>query len=71
MPDWFSTDNQGGGIAIADLKGDGTKDLIVFMIDNPPGQNRGVYQVGQWAGCERQRDRRLDRLDRRAQLVLL
>jgi len=46
VPDWFSTDNQGGGIAIADLKGDGTKDLIVFMIDNPPGQNRGVYQVG-------------------------
>ena len=46
VPDWFSTDNQGGGIAIADLKGDGTKDLVVFMIDNPPGKNRGVYQVG-------------------------
>jgi hypothetical protein len=41
IPNWFSTDNQGGGIAVADLKGDGTQDLIVFMIDNPPGQNRG------------------------------
>ena len=46
IPNWFSADNQGGGIVIADLKGDGTRDLIVFMIDNPPGQNRGVYQIG-------------------------
>ena len=46
IPNWFSADNQGGGIVVADLKGDGTQDLIVFMIDNPPGQNRGVYQIG-------------------------
>ena len=46
VPDWFSLENQGGGIAVADLNGDGTQDLIVFMIDNPPGLNRGVYQVG-------------------------
>jgi len=46
VPNWFSTDNQGGGIAVADLNGDGTQDLVVFMIDNPPGQNRGLYQVG-------------------------
>ena len=40
------SENQGGGIAVADLNGDGRQDLIVFMIDNPPGQNRGVYRVG-------------------------
>ena len=43
VPDWFSTDNQGCGIAVADLAGNGTQDLVVFMIDNPPGQNRGLY----------------------------
>jgi len=46
VPDWFSWENQGGGIALADLNGDGHQDLVVFMIDNPPGQNRGVYRVG-------------------------
>ena len=46
VPDWFSCENQGGGIAVADLNGDGTQDLVVFMIDNPPGQNRGLYRVG-------------------------
>ena len=46
VPDWFSTDNQGCGVAVADLAGNGTQDLVVFMIDNPPGQNRGLYRVG-------------------------
>src|SRR3974390_2396596 len=46
IPNWVSAANQGGGNAVADRKGDGTRDLIVFMIDNPPGQNRGVYQIG-------------------------
>jgi len=43
IADWFSFENQGDGIAVADITGNGTPDLIVFMIDNPPGQNRGVY----------------------------
>ena len=46
VSNWFSAENQGGGIAVADLNGDGTQDLVVFMIDNPPDRNRGVYQVG-------------------------
>jgi hypothetical protein len=46
IPDWFSTENQGGGIAIADVSGSGQRDLIAFMIDNPPGQNRGLFRIG-------------------------
>jgi hypothetical protein len=46
VPDWFSFENQGAGIAVFDLNKDGRQDLIVFMIDNPPGQNGGFYRVG-------------------------
>ena len=46
VPDWFSWDNQGAGAAVIDLDKDGHQDLIVFMIDNPPGQNQGYYRVG-------------------------
>lgn len=46
IPDWFSTENQGGGIAISDLSGNGQRDLIAFMVDNPPGLNRGLFRIG-------------------------
>ena len=46
IPDWFSAENQGCGVAIADLSNSGQKDLIVFMIDAPPGQNRGLVRIG-------------------------
>ena len=46
IPDWFSFENQHGGIALADLDGDGRPELVVFMIDNPPGQNQGLFRVG-------------------------
>jgi len=46
IPDWFSWENQGGGIAIADLDNDGTPELIVLMVDNPVQANRGMYRVG-------------------------
>ena len=37
MPvDWFSWFNQGAGIAVADLNGDGKLEVVVFQIDNPP-----------------------------------
>ena len=46
IPDWFSLENQGAGVAVVDLDGDGRPELIVFMIDNPAGQNQGYYRVG-------------------------
>jgi hypothetical protein len=33
--------------AVALLSGfDGRRDLVVLMVDNPPGKNRGLYRVG-------------------------
>jgi hypothetical protein len=46
VPDWSSWENQGADIAVADLSGNGGRDLVVFMIDNPPQQNRGLYRIG-------------------------
>lgn len=46
VPDWFSWDNQGAGVAVADVTGSGRPDLVVFMVDNGLGLNRGVYQIG-------------------------
>ena len=38
IPDWFSFENQGAGVALADLSGGGSRDLVVLMVDNPPGK---------------------------------
>src|SRR5215213_2436101 len=46
VPDWTSWENEGGGIAVADLDGDGRPELVVFQVDNPAGRNRGLYRVG-------------------------
>jgi hypothetical protein len=44
--DWFSWFNQGAGLALADLDGNGRPEIIVFQVDNPPGENAGFYRVG-------------------------
>src|SRR5918992_608217 len=44
IPDWFSWENQGAGIAVAGIGGE--QHLVVLMVDGAPEQNRGVYRVG-------------------------
>jgi hypothetical protein len=46
VPGWFSAANDAAGVAVADVRGNGTLDLIVFMIDAPDGPNQGYYRVG-------------------------
>ncbi|MGH8919783.1 MAG: galactose oxidase-like domain-containing protein, partial [Actinomycetes bacterium] len=46
VPDWRVWENQGAGIAVADLDGDGRPELLVFTVDNPEGQNGGYYTIG-------------------------
>jgi hypothetical protein len=44
--DWFSWFNQGAGVAVTDLDGNGRPELIVFQIDDPPQENAGWFRVG-------------------------
>ena len=46
VPDWFSWENQGCGVAVTDLDRDGGSDLVIFQVDNAPGQNQAFYRVG-------------------------
>lgn len=46
VPGWCGAKDRGGGIALADISGDGHPDLVVFHLGAPAGQNHGHYQVG-------------------------
>ena len=47
VPDWESWFNEGAGVAIADISGNGQPDLLVFRVDAvPDGQNAGYYRIG-------------------------
>ena len=42
VPDWFSFENQGAGVAIAQLENNQQQDLVVLTVDNPPGKNQAL-----------------------------
>src|ERR1044071_109478 len=46
VPEWPGAAGVDGGVAVADLSGDGSLDLVVFVIDAPQGPNSGRYRVG-------------------------
>jgi hypothetical protein len=35
VPDWTSSENQGGNLAVADLDEDGLPELIILRVDHP------------------------------------
>jgi hypothetical protein len=45
VPGWFGAEDQGAGIALADVNGNGRQELLVFHVDNPGGENHGWYRV--------------------------
>jgi hypothetical protein len=46
VPGWFGFETQGTDVALGDIDGNGRPDLVVFHIDNPPGDNVGYYRIG-------------------------
>jgi Domain of unknown function (DUF1929)/FG-GAP-like repeat/Kelch motif len=46
IPDWSAKENSGGDIALADLDGDGTPELIVVMADPEGGHYRVGWKLG-------------------------
>lgn len=45
VPGWFGWEDQGAGIAVADVNRNGRPDLVIFHVDNPGGDNHGYYRV--------------------------
>ena len=46
VPDWFSHENQGVAVTVTPPDGQGQRDLIVLMVDNPAEKNAGLYRIG-------------------------
>jgi hypothetical protein len=46
IPDWFSPANQGASVAVGDVTGNGTPDLVVLAVDSGAQPNRGAYRIG-------------------------
>lgn len=42
---WLGEENQGAGIALADINNNGRPDLLAFVILNPSGENVGYYRI--------------------------
>ena len=46
IPGWFGAEDQGGDIALGNISGAPSPDLVVFHVDNPGGENQGYYRLG-------------------------
>ncbi len=46
VPDWVGQQNAGVGVAVGDLDGDGTPELLALVVDAPAGRNDAHYCVG-------------------------
>ena len=46
IPEWFSYENAGAGIAVADLNADDFPDLVVLQVDDPAGASSAYFRVG-------------------------
>ena len=46
VPDRFPWENAGASIAVADVDADGRPDVVLLMVDAPPGRNAAFYRVG-------------------------
>jgi hypothetical protein len=54
VPEWESWENQGAGIAVADLNGSGRPDLLVLRVDAPDGPTAGSTGLaGIWTSMAR------------------
>ena len=46
IPDWRQAENQGAGIAVADLDDDGRPDVVVLTVAHADGRTTASYRVG-------------------------
>lgn len=46
IPGRWGPETQGAGVALADLDGNGRPEIVVFHVDNLPGDNHGYYRIG-------------------------
>lgn len=46
IPGWFGGESEGGGAALGDFNRNGVPDLVLLVVDNPPGNNGGYYHIG-------------------------
>ena len=46
LADAMGNSTQGGGVAVADLNGNGKSDIVLMTVDNPSGPNAFRYRIG-------------------------
>lgn len=47
IPGWLGHDTQGAAVAVGKINQNDRPDMVVLHVDNPSGENRGYYRIGQ------------------------